>query len=165
MCTTRHLNQDITSRATPGATIAMKKNVLRITSKFTASIGRFPLFNQAAMKAAASGVQKDKCEWLWVDVACLPQEHEGESQESKRLRGQEIGRQVAIFDPAQESFAWLSGLKTTDLRKAGEPHVRAEALSNYVNLGPLTMNLDMPDEFPSSDQERMVIESQFGHSA
>ncbi|KAL1639152.1 hypothetical protein SLS58_008239 [Diplodia intermedia] len=67
---------------------------------------------QRAIKRAAQGVFRS-CEWLWVDIACIPQEHEGETIESIAL-GQEIGRQVEIFQRAQEAFAWLSSLKTAD---------------------------------------------------
>ncbi|KAA8623653.1 HET domain containing protein [Pyrenophora tritici-repentis] len=52
---------------------------------------------QNTIKSAARGV-KHACEWLWVDVACIPQEHNDESKQSKDVRDQEIGRQVEICD-------------------------------------------------------------------
>ncbi|KAF2727381.1 hypothetical protein EJ04DRAFT_451432, partial [Polyplosphaeria fusca] len=59
------------------------------TSHFTADT-----FKQA-IRRVAEGVDH-RCEWVWVDIACIPQEHQGETQEAILLRGQEIGRQVSI---------------------------------------------------------------------
>ncbi|CAN9096619.1 unnamed protein product [Alternaria alternata] len=67
-----------------------------------------------AIKAASKGV-KHTCEWLWVDIACIPQKHDKESEHSKATRDQEIGRQVEIFQRAEEAFAWFSSFNTTDL--------------------------------------------------
>ncbi|KAF8847483.1 hypothetical protein BDZ45DRAFT_607411, partial [Acephala macrosclerotiorum] len=50
---------------------------------------------QNAIEHAARGVNCP-CEWLWVDIACIPQKHNLESKEAIGLRGQEIGRQVEI---------------------------------------------------------------------
>ena len=69
---------------------------------------------QTAIERAACGV-KHQCDWLWVDIACIPQWHQNETAEAKHLRGQEIGRQVQIFRRAQEIFAWLSHLRRSDL--------------------------------------------------
>ncbi|KAI0893173.1 hypothetical protein F4806DRAFT_505153 [Annulohypoxylon nitens] len=62
-----------------------------------------------AMERAAQGNRKSPCEWLWVDIACIPQQPQDgkESKESIRLRNQEIGRQAAIFSKAQENTANL----------------------------------------------------------
>lgn len=88
-----------------------------------------------AMERAAQGNRKSPCEWLWVDIACIPQQpqDEKESEESIRLRNQEIDRQAAIFSKAQESFVWLSKLKTTDIQMVGTPQIRAVNLVNCVS--------------------------------
>ncbi|KAJ1323433.1 HET domain-containing protein [Microdochium nivale] len=62
------------------------------------------------LRMVAQGL-KQQCDWVWVDIACIPQRHDGESLESQRLRDQEIGRQAKIFRGAQESFAWFSSLQ------------------------------------------------------
>ena len=67
---------------------------------------------QLAINNAAKGYLCP-CEWLWVDIACIPQEHAGETEEAKFLRGHEIGSQVGIFNRAKEAFAWLGGLRTS----------------------------------------------------
>lgn len=68
---------------------------------------------KAAMQRACKGVNH-KCEWLWVDIACIPQKHKNESKEARNIRGEEIGRQVEIFRRAHDAFAWLSNLKTSE---------------------------------------------------
>lgn len=67
---------------------------------------------QLAINNAAKGYQYP-CEWLWIDIACIPQEHAGETQEANFLRGHEIGSQFGIFYRAKEAFAWLGGLTTS----------------------------------------------------
>ncbi|KAI0380332.1 hypothetical protein F5Y04DRAFT_271584 [Hypomontagnella monticulosa] len=69
---------------------------------------------QDAIHHAANGY-RHSCEWLWVDIACIPQEHDQETQEAARIRDQEISRQVEIFYRAKEAFAWLSSLRELDL--------------------------------------------------
>ncbi|RYP42753.1 hypothetical protein DL768_010256 [Monosporascus sp. mg162] len=66
------------------------------------------------IKRVAQGHMK-RCEWVWVDIACIPQKHGDETPGSEALRNQEIGRQANIFRRAQESFAWLSSLENTHL--------------------------------------------------
>ena len=62
---------------------------------------------QVAIERAARGV-KYRCDWLWVDVACIPQWHQNETAEAKRLRGQEINSQVQIFvEPEKSSLGFL----------------------------------------------------------
>ncbi|KAF2726905.1 hypothetical protein EJ04DRAFT_517574 [Polyplosphaeria fusca] len=68
---------------------------------------------ERAIRRVAKGV-RHRCEWVWVDIACI-QEHQYETKEARRLRGQEIGRQVSIFRRAKDSFSWLSSIKTVDL--------------------------------------------------
>ncbi|KAL8387983.1 hypothetical protein RB595_009530 [Gaeumannomyces hyphopodioides] len=53
---------------------------------------------------------RERCDWLWVDIACIPQEHKGESPEARDLRQQEIAKQVEIFKRAHTAFAWLGSL-------------------------------------------------------
>ena len=60
----------------------------------------------AAIERAATGV-RHRCQWFWVDVACIPQRHENETREAKETRDEEIGRQAEIFRRAKEAFAWL----------------------------------------------------------
>lgn len=67
-----------------------------------------------AIQRVAGGIQH-RCEWVWVDIACIPQRHDQETQEARDMRGQEIGRQVEIFRRAREAFAWLSHLKQADV--------------------------------------------------
>lgn len=61
-------------------------------------------FHQAIMVAA------ENVEFIWVDVACIPQYHAHETREEASLRAQEIGRQIGIFGRAQKAFAWLNKL-------------------------------------------------------
>jgi hypothetical protein len=72
---------------------------------------------KTAIERAARGV-RHHCEWLWVDIACIPQKHTKETKEARDMRGQEIGRQVEIFRRAQEAFAWLSHLKASELSES-----------------------------------------------
>ena len=65
---------------------------------------------ELAILRAARGHKSPECEWIRLDVACIPQRHEDESNDSKKLRNEEIGRQVEIFHGACEVFAWLSSL-------------------------------------------------------
>lgn len=58
-----------------------------------------------AIRRVARGAYKEQCDWVWLDVACIPQEWAGETSEDAALRGQEIGRQLAIFQRAEEFFA------------------------------------------------------------
>lgn len=67
-----------------------------------------------AILDATRGV-KHHCEWLWVDIACIPQVHDKETKEAGTVRNQEIGRQVEIFYRAEEAFAWLCSLKKAKL--------------------------------------------------
>jgi Heterokaryon incompatibility protein (HET) len=85
-----------------------------------------------AIKCAARGVNCP-CEWLWVDIACIPQKHNSETKEAASLRGQEIGRQVEIFQRAKEAFAWLSSLKTTDILDEHTPPISVENLLAHIN--------------------------------
>ncbi|KAL8364194.1 hypothetical protein RB601_009773 [Gaeumannomyces tritici] len=72
-------------------------------------------FQRAIQRATSCfdnhGVSTGRCDWLWVDVACIPQEHEGEDAEAKELRQQEIAKQVEIFKRADTAFAWLCSLR------------------------------------------------------
>lgn len=67
-----------------------------------------------AIHCAANGY-RNTCEWLWVDIACIPQEHDKETPEAAHIRDQEISRQVEIFHRAKEAFAWLSSFRKLDL--------------------------------------------------
>lgn len=108
-----------------------------------------------AIKHAAHGVLKQPCDWLWVDIACIPQEDRAiakhkdhrqdghnENEEKRRLEdelrllnAQEVGRQVAIFKRAEESFVWLAGYTNQYLQDKGSK-IRVQALEHYVmNLG------------------------------
>lgn len=55
-------------------------------------------FHQAIERAARG--YKHCCEWVWVDIACIPQWCEHETETTKALRDQDIGRQVQIFKRA-----------------------------------------------------------------
>lgn len=85
-----------------------------------------------AIKLAARGI-KHSCDWLWVDIACIPQEHDQESKEAKAMRDQEIGRQVEIFNRAKEAFAWFCSLKTTDLLMGGALPVTVDNVVDVMN--------------------------------
>ncbi|KAH6986933.1 hypothetical protein EDB80DRAFT_731164 [Ilyonectria destructans] len=89
-------------------------------SHFTVAV-----FNDAIQRAARG--TKQSCEWIWVDVACIPQQHDTETKEAAYLRGQEIGRQVEIFQRAHEAFAWFSSLT---LPKYVDTFFIAEDLNN-----------------------------------
>lgn len=88
---------------------------------------------KTAIARAASGVRY-RCDWLWVDIACIPQKHENETEMARDLRGQEIGRQVDIFRRAQEAFAWLSHMKTSELC-GSQPFINIEDFLDYANQG------------------------------
>ncbi|KAK8103574.1 uncharacterized protein PG998_010607 [Apiospora kogelbergensis] len=60
-----------------------------------------------ALSLAAKGFET-QCDWLWLDIACIPQMHQHETPEATAIRFQEIGRQAEIFARAQDVFAWLS---------------------------------------------------------
>ena len=66
---------------------------------------------QDAIERAAGGF-RHRCDWLWVDIACIRQQHDRETPESANIRDQEIARQWEIFQRAREVFAWLSSLET-----------------------------------------------------
>ncbi|KAF5228097.1 hypothetical protein FAUST_11317, partial [Fusarium austroamericanum] len=105
-----------------------------------------------AIKLAAEGVMKAPCDWLWVDIACIPQEDRAKDkgtdkekdrhykneekkrldEELRRLSAQEVGRQVAIFSRAEESFVWLTGLTKEYLEENGSK-IRVQALENYIS--------------------------------
>ncbi|KAI8941171.1 hypothetical protein NX059_002408 [Plenodomus lindquistii] len=85
-----------------------------------------------ALETAARGI-KHECEWLWVDIACVPQKHSEESDQSRDIRDQEIGRQVEIFEQAEEAFAWFSSLKTTDLLEEYQFPVIIEDVMELMN--------------------------------
>ena len=85
-----------------------------------------------AILAAAKGI-RHSCEWLWVDIACIPQEHKGETEEAKAIRNQEIGRQVEIFQRAEDAFAWFSSLRTTELLQGKDAMVRVEDILGHLN--------------------------------
>lgn len=88
---------------------------------------------KTAIGRAADGV-KYRCEWLWVDIACIPQKHENETEMARKVRGQEIGRQVDIFRRAQEAFAWLSHMKTSELCES-QPIIHIEDFLDHANQG------------------------------
>lgn len=88
---------------------------------------------KTAIRRAASGVRY-RCEWLWVDIACIPQKHENETEMARNMRGQEIGRQVDIFRRAQEAFAWLCHTKTSELCKS-QPFMNIVDFTDYANKG------------------------------
>lgn len=63
-----------------------------------------------AIQMAGTGV-----DFVWIDIACIPQEHAGETRDSIRIRGEEIGKQAKIFARATDSFAWFCGLNIEHL--------------------------------------------------
>ncbi|RDW73469.1 hypothetical protein BP6252_07376 [Coleophoma cylindrospora] len=85
-----------------------------------------------AIELAAKGFRRC-CDWVWVDIGCIPQDHAGETAEDANIRAQEIGRQVEIFGRAIESFVWLSSLKTTDLVKNQGRLITLDDLLVYLN--------------------------------
>ncbi|KAJ4419217.1 hypothetical protein N0V82_005124 [Gnomoniopsis sp. IMI 355080] len=95
-----------------------------------------------AIKHAARGY-KQACDWIWVDIACIPQRHDGETTEDKFIRGQEIGRQVEIFQRAKEAFVWLFGLHLYDNAVPRDPqgHGRLVILDDVFAL----LNRDMEE--------------------
>jgi hypothetical protein len=86
-----------------------------------------------AILAAATGI-KHRCKWLWVDIACIPQEHTEETKEAELVRHQEIGRQVGIFHRAEESFAWFSSLNKIDLFETHGSLSTVEKITEHMNL-------------------------------
>ncbi|KAI5920637.1 hypothetical protein F4810DRAFT_407054 [Camillea tinctor] len=87
---------------------------------------------QHAIHCAANGYLH-ACEWVWVDIACIPQKHVGETQEAIRLRYQEISRQVEIFYRAQEAFAWLSSFKKLEVIQDPEKGITIDDLLLHFN--------------------------------
>lgn len=86
-----------------------------------------------AIRRVARGAYKEKCDWVWIDVACIPQEWAGETSEDIALRGQEIGRQVEIFQKADEVFAWLNGIQKSDIVKdQQDPALGRSNRSGYI---------------------------------
>lgn len=85
-----------------------------------------------AIVAAAAGC-KHHCEWVWVDVACIPQRHEEESKSAKLIRGQEIGRQVTIFAQAKDAVVWLSSLQKKNLPVKDDSLVTIVDLIEFMN--------------------------------
>lgn len=65
---------------------------------------------KSAIRMAGQGA-----EFVWIDIACIPQEHAGETNESVVIRGEEIGKQAKIFTQATDSFAWFCGLDRNSL--------------------------------------------------
>ncbi|KAI0548661.1 hypothetical protein F4679DRAFT_549669 [Xylaria curta] len=97
-----------------------------------------------AIEFAARGCLQKPCEWMWVDIACIPQDHPGETQEAKRLRGQEIGRQAAIFKKATEAFIWLSSMRKSSL---GESQSKLTTLDEFLKcLNEDDVGLVSPDD-------------------
>ena len=84
---------------------------------------------------------KHPCEWIWVDVACIPQEHKDETKEARDIRGQEIGRQVGIFQHAKEAFAWLCHLNKSELFER-QPHTTMLDFIECANQGVLVRSAD-----------------------
>lgn len=80
----------------------------------------------------ARGVDKERCDWVWVDVACIPQEWAGETSKDAALRGQEIGRQVEIFQRAEEFFAWLCSIQEADIIRDHYDHVLGRTFTPYL---------------------------------
>lgn len=98
-----------------------------------------------AIRIAADGVEHP-CEWIWVDVACIPQAHEEETRDSKELRIQEIGRQAKIFSKASEAFVWMWSLRRTHFLQ----HLESDSLVDItyivqmINEGPKCHNYPDP---------------------
>lgn len=100
---------------------------------------------KAAMERASKGVNQ-QCEWLWVDIACIPQKHEHEIKQAKDMRGQEIGRQVEIFRRAQEVFAWLPNLKASEF--SGDlPLVTVHVFSVHVHRGDSVQDVESAADY------------------
>lgn len=98
---------------------------------------------KGAIQAAAAGV-----DFIWVDIACIPQEHSSETKDAIRTRGTEIGKQAAIFARATDSFVWLCNMNLDDVFVDGRipsfrslnahlmclPPATADAAAEYVDL-------------------------------
>lgn len=85
-----------------------------------------------AVRRVARGAYQEKCDWVWIDVACIPQKWAGETSEDAALRGQEIGRQVEIFQRAEEVFAWLCSIQEADIVKDHQDPVLGRVFAPYL---------------------------------
>lgn len=77
----------------------------------------------------------EPCEWVWVDIACIPQQHRYESEQDKLLRNQDIGRRADIFHRAQDAFAWLSSFHSRDLPRFDGILLAPHGFLAYVDKG------------------------------
>ncbi|KAF1957345.1 hypothetical protein CC80DRAFT_560530, partial [Byssothecium circinans] len=89
---------------------------------------------RSALQRVAQGV-KFRCDWVWVDVACIPQPHDDESEEAKRIRGEEIGRQVEIFHTAKETFVWLCSMTSKNLASSPRGPQTFDDFLMHLNKG------------------------------
>lgn len=65
-------------------------------------------FRKVLKRMSATGNQ-----WAWVDIACIDQEDEATKMD-------EIGKQAAIFQKAQEAYVWLSHATSESLSEAAD---------------------------------------------
>lgn len=108
-----------------------------------------------AIRTVADGV-KHSCQWIWLDVACIPQAHDDETSHSKELRVQEIGRQGKIFRKATEGFVWISSLRYTDLLQHQKSLVSILDIIDMVNIGPRGHMYPDPTSYLQTLQELVL---------
>jgi hypothetical protein len=108
-----------------------------------------------AIRTAAKGV-KSPCEWVWLDVACIPQAHEEESLESLEFRFQEIGRQAKIFGNACEAFVWMSSLRTCDMPTHQGKLTDALDIIQLINEGLAYSRYSSPDDYLQGLRELVI---------
>ena len=90
---------------------------------------------QRAIETVARGLSDKPCDWIWVDIACIPQQHRYESEQDEVLRKQEIGRQADIFHRAQDAFVWLSSLCISDLPRYDGILLTCNDFQTFSNRG------------------------------
>lgn len=122
-------------------------------------------FTAASFKAAIERASKGfnfHCEWIWVDVACIPQKHSKETKEAKEVRDKEIGRQVDIFRHAREVFAWLSQMKISEFAES-QPLPSASSLAFQIYEGYSLQDAEAAAKFSDACNNSLsVLETRVG---
>jgi hypothetical protein len=77
-----------------------------------------PIWSQHRWERLKRRLASNKCNFLWLDVACIDQRGTPEAKK-------EIGRQARIFRSAQYAYVWLSQQKQTALSQLAHNLTRA----------------------------------------
>lgn len=84
-------------------------------------------FTVGAFQSVVNRLSDDGCEWAWVDVACIDQEHD-------ETKAEEVGRQASIFKNAARAYVWLSHLPLHQYNVITQTLVEdGRILSNFAN--------------------------------